>query len=163
MARVAVNAVIDVAADVRVLKIGGVIVPVASGALEDGIVAGIRMAGRADSIGVPVIDVEPRVIEGRAGPSRRCVAVLAGRREPGGGVLGIVRPLVIGLMATVAVGGETRIVIVYVAARAGNGNVSTSERKRRVVVVKCSGSPSNCVVAGLARRRKTQLNVIHRR
>jgi hypothetical protein len=162
VARIAINAVVDIPADVRVLEIGGVVVPMASGTLEDAIVAGIRVAGRTDSIGVPVIGVEPGVIEGRASPSYGCVAGLASRCEPGGDVVGIVSPLVIDLMAAVAVGGEARIVIVYMTARAGNANVGACERKRCVVVVECGGAPCDRVVAGLTSRRETQLNVIHR-
>ena len=55
MARIAIDAVIDIPADVGVLEIGGVIVSMASGALENSIVAGIRMAGRTDAICVAVL------------------------------------------------------------------------------------------------------------
>jgi hypothetical protein len=162
MARIAINAVIYIPADVRVTEIGCVIVPMASGALEDSKVAGIRMAGRTDSIGVPVIDIEPGVIERRSGPCRGCVAVLAGRREPGRGVVGIVRPLVICSMTAIAVGGETCIVVVHMTTGARNRGVGSGKRKRSVVVVKCSSAPSHGVVTDFARSWKCQLNVIHR-
>ena len=162
MARIAINAVIDIPADTRMTKIGCVIVPMASGALEDSKVAGIRMAGRTDSIGVPVIDIEPGVVEGRSGPRRGCVAVLTGRREPGGGVAGVVRPLVIRFMTAITVGGETCVVVVHMTTGARNRSVGSGKRKRSVVVVKRSGAPSHGVMADFAGSWKRQLNVIHR-
>lgn len=162
MARIAINAVVDIPADVRVMEIGCVIVPMASGALEDSKVAGIRMAGRTDSIGVAVIEIEQGVIEGRSGPRRGCVAALAGRREPGGRVAGVVRPLVICFMTAITVRGETCVVVVHMTTGAWNRSVGSGKRKRSVVVVKCSGAPSHRVMADFARSWKRQLNVIHR-
>ncbi len=66
----------------------------ASGAAEDRIVRGIRMAGRAYAIGTSMTCREPRVIECRSGPGGSGVAGLAGRRETCRGVIRIRRALV---------------------------------------------------------------------
>lgn len=44
MALVTIDAVVNIAADIRVLEIGSIIAAVASGALEDGIVVRVDMA-----------------------------------------------------------------------------------------------------------------------
>ena len=103
------------------------------------------------------------MIERRSCPGAGCVARLAGCRKSSCRVVGIIGALIIRLMAAIAGGRKTRIVIVYVAVRAGNGNVGAGKRKRRVVMIKRALAPSHGVVADFAGCGKTQLNVIHRR
>jgi len=144
------------------MEIGCVSVPMASRALKDSIVTGVRMASRTDPIGVPVIHIEPRVIERRSGPRRGGVAAGTARREPGGRMVGIVGPLIFRRVTAIAVGGKTGVVIVDVATRTGRAGVLPGQRKRCVVMIKRPLGPSHGVVAHLAGGRKTQLNVVHR-
>ena len=73
MTLVAIHAVVDITADALVI---GIRVPfgVAVGALEHAVIAGIGVAGGANSIRIPVIGVEPGVIKDRTSPARRVVA-----------------------------------------------------------------------------------------
>jgi hypothetical protein len=155
MALIAINAVINIPADILVMEIGRVPVPMASGALKDTIVTGVRMASRTDAIGVPVIHIEPRVIEGRSRPRRGGVARLTARGESGRLMVGIGRLLVLRRVTAIAVGWEARIVIVYMAIRADHGVVSTGERKGRVVMIKNTLGPNHRVVAQRAVGRET--------
>ena len=66
----------------------------------------------------------------------------------------------VGLMAAVARCGERRVVVVYMALRAGHGSVRAGERERCVVVVECSARPVGCAVAGGAGGRKASADVI---
>jgi len=101
---VTIHAVVHVTANIGVTEFRGVVVTVATCALEDRIVARIRMASRADSVRVAMIHVEPGVIENGPGPSGRRVTRGAGRREPGGSVIRVGRAVVIALVATHAGG-----------------------------------------------------------
>ena len=88
---------------------------------------------------------------------------MTGRRESGCRVFGIVRHLVVRLVAAVAVDRETRIVVVHMATGARNRCMSAGKRKRSVVMIKRALAPSDGVVARVAVRRKTELNVVNRR
>ena len=162
MARIAINAAVDVAAYTAVPRIGcrGGMAP---RALKDRIIAGIRVAGRTHALRVAVANRKPGVIERRSCPCRGGVAILTSRGEPGRRVVGVVRPLIIGLVTAITVGWETRIVVVYVTTRAGHAGMSPGKWKWSVVVIECALSPGDGVVAHLACRRKPELNVIHRR
>ena len=88
-------------------EVGRVVIAMATGALENGVVRRIRVACRAHTIRIAVRDGERRVlrmVEGCTRPGCSRVAVLAGLREKLrlSGVAGIRRVLVIGLVATVA-------------------------------------------------------------
>lgn len=65
MARVAVDAVVDVPVHAAMLMICGSL-GVAVGAGEDGIVGRVGVAGSADAVGSAVVHIEPCVIEGGA-------------------------------------------------------------------------------------------------
>lgn len=103
MTAVAIHAVVHVPADPLVFVIG-LIFRVAVRALENAVVAWIRMANGAHSVRMAVVGVEPRVIEGRAQPAGGAMARRAGRREPRRDVVWIRRAAVIFRMAAVAVG-----------------------------------------------------------
>ena len=83
MTRVAIHAVIHIPANIRVTETGRVIVPVASRALEYGIVARVSVAGGTHAVGAAVVQREVRVIECRSRPRRCGVARRAGCRKPG--------------------------------------------------------------------------------
>ena len=139
---IAIDAVVDIARDVVVLEILGVIVAVATRALEDGIVVRIDVARRAHAVGIPVIDRELRVlrvIECSPGPGGRVVTGLARGREKLRlrRVTRIGRVVVIGLVATDARDGQRGVVVVDVAigADARRHRVRSGQRERGVVVV----------------------------
>lgn len=105
MTLVTIDAVVHIAIDVGVAEIIGIIAAMAARALEHRIVVGVRVARRANTIGVAMVHREPgvlRVIESGAGPCGGVVAVLARSREELRLrlVTGIGRVVVIGLMAT---------------------------------------------------------------
>jgi hypothetical protein len=103
------------------------------------------------------------VIERRSCPRRGGVAGLTSCGERRRCVVGVIRPLVIGLVTAITVGWEARIVVVYVATGAGHAGMSAGEWKWSVVVIECALSPGDGVVAHLAGGRKPELNVIDRR
>ena len=123
MALVAIDTVVDIAANIRVLEIGGIIAAVASGALEDGIVVRIDMARGAHVIRVAMGGRELcvlRVIERGAGPGGGVVAGLA----RGGEELLLRRVtrvrgvVVVGLMAANAGCRQRSVIVVDVAVGA---------------------------------------------
>ena len=120
MALIAINAVVHITADVRVVEIGRVPAPMALRALEYQVIRGINMARSTHAVGVPVIHGEIGVIECCAGPSCRRVAGRTSCRESSCRVdrirCGVVRCRV----ATVAIGRQRGVIAVYVAHRAGN-------------------------------------------
>ena len=63
VALIAVNAVVHIPADVRVMEIGRDPTPMANGALEIRIVRGTRMAGRAHAVCIAMIDRKVAVRE----------------------------------------------------------------------------------------------------
>ena len=135
MTLVAINAVVDVAADVLMIRIGGSF-SVAVRALEDSVVAGIGVARRTDSIRPTVPDIEPGVVEGRAcPPGHHLVAGLAGGWESSRYVVRIVRCLVLGFVTRVAIARNRGVVVVHVAVCALDLHVRTHQRECRVVVV----------------------------
>lgn len=83
MTLVTIHTVVDIAADIGMIEVGSVISTVTPSALEDRVIAGVGVAGRADPIRVAVVDVEPRVIEDCPGPGCGRMAGGASRREPG--------------------------------------------------------------------------------
>lgn len=164
MARIAINAVVDVTSDMRVLEIGRIVVSMAPRALKDCIVARIRMAGAANSVRAAVLHVKERVIlrrQVRRRPCRGGVACVAGRRPRCGLVIWVRGVVVVRYVATGTDGRQRGVVVVHVATAAGHGYVGAAKRKGRGVVVKRALTPGHRVVTRLASRRKTQLNVIH--
>lgn len=107
---VAVDAVVNVPADFRVLEIVGVVSSVAAGALEYRVVVRVRVARRAHIVGVAMAGWKLRVlgvVEGRSGPGGRVMAGLARSRKE---------------LRLRRVAGIRRVVVVrLVAADAGRG------------------------------------------
>jgi hypothetical protein len=149
MALVAVHAVVDIPADVRVMEIVRVPAPMATRTLENRVVVRIRMAGGTNTVGVAVINVPPAVIKSRAGPCRCVVTGGASRREDGWRRLmdGIRSVVVVRRMAAVARRGEGGLVVVYVATGAGDLGVEARQRERGCVVVKLAVGPERRVMA----------------
>ena len=144
MALVAIDAVVDVAGDLLVVEVAGVVASVAASALEDRIIVGVDVAGGAHVVGVAVVGGEGcvlRVVERRVGPGRRGVAALTGRGEELRlrRVAGIGRVVVVGLMASDAGGRQRRVIVVHVAVAAlpWRHRVRTSQGESSVVVIEC--------------------------
>jgi hypothetical protein len=159
---IAVNAVVDVTTDARVIRVrrGG---RMASRTLKDRIVGGIGVACRANALSVAVVGGEISMIERCSCPHGCCMARLASGGKSRSRVIGIVRALIIRFVTAVAVGWKARVVVVHVATGARNRGVCSGKRELRVVVVKSSLSPDNSVVAHVASNGESALNVIHRR
>jgi hypothetical protein len=69
--------------------------------------------------------------------------------------------LVIRLMAAVAICRQRRVIVIYVAARAGYLSVKAGQGKDRRAVVEFSVGPERCVVAQITSRRETQLLMVN--
>ena len=142
MALVAVDAVVDVPRHVVVMEVVRIVAPMTSRALEHRVIVGVRVAGRANAVGVAVARGELRVLRMVEGCSRPCssvVAVLARCREE---LLLRLVPrvccvLVIRLVAAVTVRRQRRVVAIHVAIRtnARRHRVRSRQRKGRVVVI----------------------------
>ena len=142
MALIAIDAVVNVAVYLLVIEVVRVVATVATRALENGIVIGIDVTGRADVVGSAVAGRERRVlrvIEGRSSPGGRVVAVLACRREELRlrRMAWVSRVVVIGLMTSDARSRQRGEVIVHVAvaAYARRYEVGPGQRKCGVVVI----------------------------
>src|ERR1700687_1579386 len=110
----------------------------AVGAGEDRIIVRVGVASTANTVGAAVGGGEPGVIEGSVGPDFSVMASRAGRRERGCSVVRVVGALVIRLVTAVAVGRQSRPVVVDVAVGAdtrGDG-VRAGQRESRLAVVK---------------------------
>jgi len=164
VALVAVHAVVYIPADVRVTEIVRVPAAMAARALENRVVAGIRVASRAHTVSVPVGHWEPGMVERCARPCRCVVASRAGGRKNGrrrfvnwirGGV-------VVCLVATVAGCRKRGVVVIYVTSRAGDSRVESGQRERGGAVVKLAVGPQRGVMAELAGRGEAYLDVVNR-
>lgn len=143
MAVIAIDAVVDIARDMVVLEVVGVITAVATRALKDGVVIRIDVAGRAHVIRATMIRRKGcvlRVVEARSGPIRGVMAVLAGCGEELGlcRMAGVRRVVVIRLMASDASGRQRCVIAVRVAVAAlpRRRFVRTGQGERGVVVIK---------------------------
>ena len=135
MTLVTIHAVVHIPAHVRVLEIIRIPAAMATGALEYRVIARIRVAGRADAVGVAVVGWEIGVIERRTGPGRGRVAGVACRREARGCVIGIRCPVVVSLMAAVTRRRQRCVVIVHVTLSACYGQVCSGQRKCRLRMI----------------------------
>lgn len=95
------------------------------------------------------------VIERDRGPSRGVVAGIAGCWERSGSMIWIRSPGEVRLMAAKARRGQRRVVVVHMALRARNSDVSTGERERCGVVIERRCSPGRGVMAQRTVGRKT--------
>jgi hypothetical protein len=157
MALITIGAVVHIPAHIGVMEVGGVSAPVATRALEDRVVVGIRVTGRTDPVRVAVVDVEPRVIERRSRPCARGVTGGARRREPCRGVVRIRGAGVVRLVAPIASRRQRCVVVVHVAVCACHGGMSSREREGRSVVVKGRAGPVGRAVANIAGCRESHL------
>lgn len=157
VALVTVDAVVDVSGNLIMMEIVRVVPAMAAGALEDRVVVRVDVARCANIVGVSVTRWELRVlgmIEGRAGPGGRVMAVLARRGEELrlGLMPGIRRLVVVVRMAAIARGRQRGVVAVHVAIGAlpRRYRMRTSEGEGCVVVIEGGVRPHVRVVAELA-------------
>jgi len=149
VAAVAIHAVVDVPANTAMPTVR-LCFRVTVGALENAIVARIGMAYRTDTVGSAMLHVEPRVSESGVQPTRGGMASGASRREARARMRGTGRPRVVLLMATVAVCGQRRVVVVHVTTGARHRRMGSRQREARVVVVKARRRPRGCAVTYIA-------------
>ena len=142
MALIAVDAVINIARDVVVVEVVGVVPSVAPGALKNRVVVRVGVAGGAHVVRVTVVRRERcvlSVVEGRAGPTGRVMAVLARGREELGlcRVSGVRRIVVVRLMASDASSRQRCVVAVDVtiATLTGRHEVRTGKGEGGLVVI----------------------------
>lgn len=159
MALIAVDAVVDVAGDATVprvrLRLG-----MAVRALEHRIVARIRVACGAHTVGVPMIHIEPGVIKRRSQPTGGRVTCLAGGWEPSRDVVWIRCCGVLGLVARIAIGRSTNKDAADVATVARHVYMESREWEWRVVVIEGRIQPRRCRMAHGAVLRVTTSHVI---
>lgn len=117
MALVAVDAVVDVPTNVGMTEIRCIIVAMTTGALEHGVVVRIRMAGCANTIRLPMVRREVRVVERGPCPCSGGMACVTSLREASRCVIWIGGPGVVGIVATIARCRQRRVVVVHVALR----------------------------------------------
>jgi len=160
---VAVDAVVDITRNVVVMEVVGVIAAMASSALENGVVVGVDMARRTHPTGVAMARRELRVlrmIEGRAGPCRCVVAVLAGSGEELRlcSVTGVRGVVVVGLVTSDACCRQCCVVVVHVAVTANTRRhgMRAGKGEGGVVVVEGRVGPDSGVVTQLASRRESR-------
>ena len=115
MAVEAIHAVIDVATSAPMLLIS-LCLCMTVRALEHAVVVRVRMARGANSIRAPVIQGKVGVIESGVKPTARRMARGTRSRKARTHVIRIGRTGVILLMTPVAIGRQSRVVVVYVAA-----------------------------------------------
>ena len=153
MAGVAVDAVVYVTAHTLVLIVG-VRLSVTVRALKDAVVVRIRMTRGADSVGAAVLRVEPGVIEGRSQPAARRVSGCARSGEASRQMIRVRGRGVVGLVATVAIGRQSRVIAVHMTIGACYAGMSARQRKTCVVVIEGCRNPRRGVVADVALLRK---------
>jgi hypothetical protein len=107
---------------------------------------------------------EIRMVKCRTRPRRRGVARGTVRRRKCGsgcGVIWIRCGVVVFGVATVAIGRQRRVVIIYVAARARyRGGMKTGQWENSRVVIKRRSGPCRRVMAEFARLRESDLYVV---
>jgi len=142
MALVAVDAVVDIARDVVVVEVVWVVPSVASRALKNRVVVRVSVTGGAYVIRAAMVSRERRVlrvVEGRAGPTGRVMAVLARSREELGlcRMSGVRRIVVVRLMASDTSGRQRCVVAVDVTITTlpGRHEVRTGKGEGGVVVI----------------------------
>ena len=161
--RVAIRTVVDIVPHISMGLIhAGLLMRMARDTREDGVVVGVGVAIAArgpHSRMAAGINGEPGVVEVCALPTRGRVTRRARGREMCGDVIGIIRALVVRLVARITVRRGMNVIVVDVAAGARNFDVGPGQRELGFVVIKGCGLPRSGVVAHLARRGKSGLLV----
>ncbi len=165
MALIAIHTVIDIIWIALVPRIG-LGLGVAICALEDRIVVRIRMTDRAHSVSgvASMVQGEPRVVERCPRPRSCVVASCAGGCENSwrSAMHRVRRGIVIRFVAAVAIRRKRGVVVIHVTAGAAHLRVEASQRKRGRAVIKLAVGPESSVMAELAGRRETDLDVVDR-
>ena len=100
------------------------------------------------------------MIESRSAPTRCVVARQTGCRESCSDMRGAIRIVVVRFVASVAVGRQRRVVVMYVARAASHAHVRAGQRKGRLAVIECCRLPRPRVVTNSASRGNATLPVI---
>ena len=165
MTLIAINAVIDISWIALVPRIG-LGLGMAICALENRVVVRIRMTDRAHSVSgvVSMVHGEPRVVERCPRPCSCVVASSTGGCENSwrSAMHRVRRGIVIRFVAAVAVRRKRGIVVIYVTTRASHLGVEACQWKRGRAVIKLAVGPQRGVMAELAGRGETYLDVVYR-
>ena len=153
MAVVAIDAVVHITPHTLVLIVG-VRLSVTVRALKYAVVVGIRVARGADSGCAAVLHIPPCVIEGRSQPTGRRVAGCARSGEASRQMIRVRGRGVVGLVAAVAIGRQSRVIAVHMTIGACYAGMSARQRKTCVVVIEGCRNPRRGVVADVALLRK---------
>jgi len=140
VALVAVRAVVDVPGNAAMIPVR-LASRMAHGALEHGVVVGIRMARRANSLRVAVSHRKPGVIKRRTSPRCRRVAGLASGRESSRLMVRVGGPGVVLGMAGIAVGRRSCELPADVATGARHSDVRTRQGKWCFRMIENCSSP----------------------
>ena len=160
MALVAINAVVDVAAHILMVRISSRL-GMAIRALEDGVVTRTGVAGCTNPCRVTVVSVEPSMVEGCARPpGNNLMAGLAGGRESRSNVIRVVCGLVYSFVARVTISWKRGVVVVHMAVGTLDGCMRAHQREGCVVVVERSRLPRGRAVANVALLRESARDVI---
>ena len=122
----------------------------ASRALEDGIIRGIRVTRRAHSVCVAVTRREPCMVENSTSPCSCRMAGLASRRIPGCCMIRICRAVVIGRMTGITSGIAQLIISIRMTERALQRRMRSRERESCSRMIERRAGPVCCRVTGLA-------------
>lgn len=118
------------------------------------------MASGTNAIGSAVVGIEPRMVEGCPCPTACRMAECARRWEARGNMGRTVCLLIQHLVAAITIGGQGRVIVVYVTIRASDGGVSPRQWERSIVVVERRRRPRGGVVAHVTLLRKPHRYVI---
>ena len=156
MTAVAIHAVVHVAADTLVLLVG-LLLLVAVGALEHGIVVWVGVADAAHATGAAMVHIPPGVVEVRVSPNLSVMTRLARGREMRRDMVRIVGVLIVGRVAAVAISRQPRPVIVDVAIGAlpRRYRVGSGQREPGLTVIKLTVGPLDRIVTVLTGRWPT--------
>ncbi len=159
VALVAINAVVDISAHSLVVRIS-LRFRVTVRTRKNLVVTGIGVARRAYPIRIAVVHGEEGMVPVRRNPGSRVVTGGARSRKRGGDVVRAGSPVVVRLVAGIAVCRHGRVVVVDVTAGARDLGVKSGERERRVVVIEAGRNPGSRVVAHLTLLRESRGDVI---
>jgi len=94
------------------------------------------MAGSTNAIRPAVVGIEPGMVKRCTCPTGRRMAECASRGKARGNMVRIVRSLILRLVAAITIGGQGRVIVIYVTIRARDLGVSARQWEGSVVVVK---------------------------
>jgi len=118
------------------------------------------MAGSTNAIRPAVVGIEPGMVKRCTCPVGRRMAECASRGKARGNMVRIVRSLILRLVAAITIGGQGRVIVIYVTIRARDLGVETRQRKRSIVVIEGCRRPRGGAVTHVALLREPRGGVV---